>query len=181
MNVANAGQSDFWNTQPGELWARFQPDLDAMHDGVLDHLIAVCDPQPGERVLDIGCGAGASTFALAGAVTGSGHVDGLDISVPLVARADERRLAKRMTNVRFLVGDAQDYSLPPESYDLVTSRFGIMFFADPVAAFRNIAASMKPGGRIVLAAWSGPEHNPWFARPQKIAAARCTFSMNSRA
>jgi SAM-dependent methyltransferase len=139
---------------------------------ITDRLLAASAPEPGEAVLDVGCGAGDSTFALARAVAPSGHALGLDLSAPLVARAEERRRELGLGNVGFELGDAQDHAFAPGGFDLAASRFGIMFFADPVAAFRNIATGLKPGGRMVFVAWAGPEGNPWFALPQRAAVDR---------
>jgi len=172
MTEANADQAAFWNAQPGQNWVTFQACLDAQLAEVNGALLAACAVQPGERVLDIGCGAGGSTFALAAAVGGSGRVLGLDLSEPLLARAEERRDELALGQVRFEKGDAQDYPFQPGALDLAASRFGVMFFADPVAAFRNVARALRPGGRLVFVAWAGPEHNPWFAIPQRTAVAR---------
>jgi SAM-dependent methyltransferase len=168
----NAEQSAFWNTQPGRNWVENQADLDAIHADINDVLVAACAPVAGEAVLDVGSGAGATSLTLARAVAPGGHVLGIDISKPLVQRARERAVAVGLENVAFEVADAQDHRFAEAGFDLVTSRFGVMFFADPVAAFANIAAAMRPGGRMVFVAWSGPERNPWFAWPQRIAAAR---------
>jgi SAM-dependent methyltransferase len=172
MADANADQAVFWNSGPGRNWVRYQADLDANHAEITARLLAAAAPKPGENVLDIGCGAGGSTFRLAEAVGPSGRVDGLDISDPLLALAEDRRQALGLANVAFSAGDAQTAPLAAACYDLVASRFGMMFFADPVAAFRNLAAALRPGGRMVFVAWAGPETNPWFAVPQAAAVAR---------
>lgn len=171
-HASNADQAEFWNGQPGQNWVTHQVDLDAMHAQVTDVLLRACAPQAGERVLDIGSGAGASSFALAAAVAPSGRVQGVDISVPLVQRARERAAERGVANVAFDVADAQEHPFEPGGFDLAASRFGLMFFSDPVAAFRNIASAIRAGGRIVFAAWAGPEVNPWFAWPQRIAVDR---------
>jgi SAM-dependent methyltransferase len=169
---ANADQSEFWNSRPGQNWVRHQVDLDAIHGRVTDLLMSACATSLGEKVLDVGCGAGASSFALAQSVGLAGHVHGIDISAPLVRRAEERKLELGIENVSFEIADAQDSRFEAGLVDLVASRFGLMFFSDPVAAFRNIASALRPGGRIVFVSWAGPEHNPWFAWPQRIAVAR---------
>lgn len=171
-DTPNAAQSDFWNSQPGRNWVTFQPDLDLLHGAVTDLLLRVAGPQPGEKVLDVGCGAGAASFAFAKAVGARGRVEGIDISVPLVERATALAEELSTGNVTFSVLDAQVGSLPREAYDLVVSRFGVMFFSDPVAAFRNMAAALRPGGRIVFASWAGPQDNPWFSIPQQAAVER---------
>ncbi|HVL19740.1 MAG TPA: methyltransferase domain-containing protein [Amaricoccus sp.] len=172
MTEPNSEQAEYWNTGPGQNWARHQAELDQNHAEITERLVAACAVRPGERVLDVGCGAGGSTFRLAAAAGEGGHVEGLDISEPLLAYAERRRAELGLTNVSFAVGDAQTAPLVPGRHDLVTSRFGMMFFADPAAAFANLARSLRPGGRMVFVAWAGPEENPWFAVPQRAAVAR---------
>jgi SAM-dependent methyltransferase len=172
MTEANADQRTFWNADPARNWVAFQPQLDAQLVEVTDRLLAACAPRSGERVLDVGCGAGGSTFALAEAVGPRGEVLGLDLSEPLLARAEERRRELGLGNVRFETGDAEDHPFAPGGFDLAASRFGVMFFADPVAAFRNIARALAAGGRLAFVAWAGPEHNPWITIPLGAAVAR---------
>jgi SAM-dependent methyltransferase len=168
----NAAESEFWNADPGRAWVRFQPDLDAIHREITDLLLGDCAVRPGESVLDVGCGAGGSSFALAAAAGPSGRVHGLDISAPLVEHAEARRRALGLEGVSFEIGDAERFDFAPGSYDLAASRFGVMFFADPAAAFRNIGRALRRDGRLVFVAWAGPEHNPFFTIPQRIAVER---------
>lgn len=168
----NAEQVEFWNAQPGQNWVTHAADLDVMMRGITDILMAAAAPSPGERALDIGCGAGASSLALGEAVGPAGAVLGLDISAPLLRRAEERRAEGGAANVAFENADAQDHAFAPGGFDLAVSRMGVMFFADPVAAFRNVRTALRPGGRIAFVAWAGPEANPWFATPQRVAVAR---------
>jgi SAM-dependent methyltransferase len=170
--VANQAQADFWNADPGLNWVRFQPDMDLLLGGVAEVLLAQAAPRPGEQAVDIGCGAGATTLAVARAVGPSGSVLGVDISEPLLRRAEERRQAAGLSQANFLLADAQDHPLGPAESDLLLSRFGVMFFADPAAAFRNMAAALRPGGRMVLAVWSSAQANPFFSTPGRIAAER---------
>ena len=172
VHASNADQAAFWNDEPGRNWVARQADLDTMIREVTDRLLAACAPEPGETVLDVGCGAGASTLALAEGVAPSGSAHGLDLSAPLIERAEERRCELGLGNVSFEIGDAQDHAFAPGRFDLAASRFGIMFFADPVTAFRNIATGLCPGGRMVFVAWAGPEANPWFVLPQQAAVDR---------
>jgi SAM-dependent methyltransferase len=172
VHASNADQAAFWNDQPGRNWVARQADLDTMIREVTDRLLAACAPEPGGTVLDVGCGAGTSTFALAEAVAPSGSAHGLDLSRPLIGRAEERRRELGLGNVTFEIGDAQVHAFERGRFDLAASRFGIMFFADPVAAFRNIATGLRPGGRMVVVAWAGPEANPWFVMPQQAAVER---------
>lgn len=140
-----------------------------MMQPVLDRLLAEADLQPGQRVLDIGCGTGASTMAAAADVGASGHVTGADISDIMLACARDRTARARLRNIDYVEGDAQTYGFADAGYDHVISRFGVMFFGDPVAAFRNIARALRPGGPLVFLAWSGLAGNPWFAVPAKAA------------
>lgn len=172
MTQPNAEQAEFWNAGPGMNWVRHQLELDANHAEITDRLVAACAVQPGERILDVGCGAGGSTFRLAEGAAGDGEVLGLDISEPLLALAERRRAALGLGTVAFVRKDAQTGTLEPQSRDLIASRFGMMFFADTVAAFRNLAGALRPGGRMVFVAWAGAEENPWFAVPQAAAVAR---------
>ncbi len=169
MSTSNADQSDFWNSEPGQNWVKFAADLDEIHRNVTDLLLEASEATDGERIADIGCGAGASTFALAVRAGPSGHVTGIDVSAPLLQLAKDRKANLNIPNTSFLLADAQDHVFPPEEFDLVASRFGLMFFADPEVAFKNIAGAVRKSGRIAFVAWAGPEQNPWFRLPQTIA------------
>lgn len=169
---SNQGQVDFWNADPGRNWVLFQPEMDLVMAGVADLLLMAADPGPGESAIDIGCGAGATTLAVARRVGPQGRVIGIDISEPLLARAEERRRESGLDHTSFLLADAQDHAFSRGMADLILSRFGVMFFADPVAAFRNLGAALRPGGRMVMATWAEVESNPFFLVPGRIAAAR---------
>jgi len=117
--------------------------------------------RPGERVLDVGCGVGQTTLELAERVGPSGSVLGIDISTPMLARARERARAAGLANVRFENADAQTHAFTPESVDLVYSRFGVMFFADPTAAFANLLRALRPGGRLAFVCWQAMTENAW--------------------
>ena len=167
--MAIAGQVEYWNSIQGQNWVTYQNDLDLLLRGVTDQLIAIAKPQPGTSIVDIGCGAGASTFEFAGLIAPGGSIHGIDVSKPLIARARQRQQELAAGNVSFSVTDAQEEQIGSGNYDAAVSRFGVMFFSDPEMAFRNIARSVRSGGRIVFAAWAGAEQNPWFALPQKAA------------
>jgi len=168
----NAAQVEFWNAEPGRNWVVWQRDLDQIIAGCSDRLITAAAPKPGERILDIGCGAGASTFALAPLVMPGGEVLGVDVSQPLIGRARELKAEHAAGNTDFVVADAQNHRFEAAVFDMAVSRFGVMFFSDTVAAFKNIASALRPGGRFVFVAWAGPEHNPWFTIPQEAAVSR---------
>lgn len=164
----NQDQADYWSGAPGRKWIDYAVELDAMHQGALDLLLDHAALQSGERVLDVGCGAGASTIAAARQVAPGGHVLGLDISAPLIALGQERAAKDGVQNLDFLHGDAQ-LVRPETPVDVLISRFGMMFFADPVSAFANLAATLRPGGRMAFVAWCAPDQNPWFGTAAQIA------------
>jgi SAM-dependent methyltransferase len=153
---ANAEQARYWTEDGGPSWVREEAAYDLMLTPFNSALLDALDPQPGERVLDVGCGFGST--ALAASARGA-EVHGVDISPPMIRRARERAAEVR-ANATFAVGDAQEDSLGGP-YDAVTSRFGIMFFADPVRAFRNFATATRREGRLAFVCWQPLEHNPW--------------------
>lgn len=165
----NASEAEYWSTS-GRSWIEHETLQDQLLRPVTDLLLSLSDIQPGQNVLDIGCGTGAHALAVAETLGQSGHVTALDISEPLLNRAIER-FAEADAPVRAVLGDAQVVELP-RGLDLATSRFGVMFFADPAAAFANIARAIRPGGRMVFAAWGTVAANPWWRLPMNIAKAR---------
>lgn len=168
----NEDQHSFWNEGPGgRTWSKRADDLDTMHEPVTDLMHAALAPEPGMTLLDVGCGAGASTLSFARSVGPEGGVVGLDFARPLLEIAKARAEARGIGNAEFREGDAQTADLSAGRFDAVVSRFGLMFFEDPVAAFANIRASLVPGGRIVFAAWGAAEHNPWFGEASAAAEA----------
>lgn len=164
----NADQAAYWQSRAGQKWVTHQATLDRLFENVLAATLARAAPQPGERVLDIGCGTGASTRALAEAVGPEGHVTGIDISAPLIDLARARVTAPQ---ANFLRADAQTQSFAPE-HDLLFSRFGVMFFDDPVAAFANLRRAARPGARLAMICWGPMPDNPWFRLPFKAAVER---------
>ncbi|MFD1341610.1 class I SAM-dependent methyltransferase [Litorisediminicola beolgyonensis] len=172
MTEENAAQAAFWEGDPGQAWVRLQPELDEIHAPVLAELLARADARRGERVIDVGCGAGTSSLAFAGRVGPHGRVEGIDISGPLLERAEKLARQSGHDHLSFRHADAQDADFEPGAADLVASRFGVMFFADPVAAFANLRRALAADGRLVFAAWDEARHNPWFATPRQVAVAR---------
>jgi SAM-dependent methyltransferase len=154
----NARQATYWNEQAGPTWAELQAPLDRQLAPLGARAIAALAPKPGERILDVGCGAGAASLELARAVGPGGGVTGVDISRPLLEVARGR--AAGLAGVNFLEADAQTHPFEPASFDAVFSRFGVMFFADPPAAFANIRRALKPGGRLAFVCWREPALNP---------------------
>lgn len=159
----NADQIAFWNGVAGQHWTERQSVQDLLLAPVTEKLIARIDAQPGQRILDIGCGCGAIAIALARQVGPSGHVLGIDISEPMLERA--RELTDTGLPADYVLADATVYPFDSASFDLLVSRFGVMFFADPVLSFRNLRRSLRPNGRLVFACWREPRENSWMTAP----------------
>ena len=160
-----AEQAEFWNGPGGRMWLAAYTRIERGIQGFGDAVLAAAAARPGERVLDIGCGTGGTTAELAKAVGAGGRVLGVDISEPLIGAARAQGLA----NATFEIGDAATWPFDAGSFDLVFSRFGVMFFGDPVAAFGNIRRAMKAGARLVFICWRTPPENPWAAVPMRAA------------
>ena len=159
----NADQLAYWNGPAGQRWAERQQAQDILLGPVAELLIDRARPAAGERVLDVGCGSGAATIAFAQKVGLSGHALGIDISGPMLARA--RASAPKDLPVEFVLADATVYPFEPASFDLLASRFGVMFFADPVLSFVNMRRALRPSGRLAFACWREPRENPWMMEP----------------
>ncbi|MFJ9648861.1 class I SAM-dependent methyltransferase [Streptomyces sp. NPDC101206] len=167
--IANSSQARAWNGYEGAHWAAHQNRWDAVNAGFDRPLFAAAAIAPGERVLDIGCGAGSTTRQAARAAAPGGEAVGLDLSGPMLERARASADGEGLANVRFEHGDAQVHPLDRGAYDLAISRFGIMFFADPAAAFANIATALRPGGRVALLCAAEPEGNEWLTALTALA------------
>ncbi|MGR4891800.1 class I SAM-dependent methyltransferase [Sphingopyxis sp. LARHCG72] len=152
-----------WNGDSGARWAANLARLDLMLEDFGSAAIAAAKAQPGEQILDIGCGSGTSTFALAQRVGPTGHVLGVDISEQLVEMA--RAATPDGASVAFRCADAATAALPQGQFDLLFSRFGVMFFDDPVAAFAHMRCALKPGGRVAFICWRGAQENDWVRLP----------------
>lgn len=159
----NREQIEFWNDKAGPRWLAADAYIAGMLGEVAQPLLARAAPKPGERVLDVGCGTGQTSLAIAHRVGPSGRVLGVDISAPLLARAKER--AVDVPQLAFAEADAQTHGFAEASFDLVCSRFGVMFFVDPVAAFANLARATAPTGRLGFVCWRSVIENPWFGEP----------------
>ncbi|MGW6709328.1 methyltransferase domain-containing protein [Streptomyces sp. NPDC054956] len=159
-HVVNTDQAQAWNGYDGTQWARNQDRWDAVNDGFNRPLLDAAAIGAHERVLDIGCGAGRTTRLAAGRATGGGAT-GLDLSGPLLERARASARSEGLRNASFVQGDAQSHPFAPGAFDVAVSRFGVMFFADPVAAFANIAGALRPGGRLAFVCPAEAEGNEW--------------------
>ncbi len=167
VHADNSAQAEYWNSAAGRKWADHQEHQDQVLRPVSDRLIAAANPKPGERVIDVGCGCGATTIDLAARVAPSGEVLGVDLSAPMLARARER--APGALPVRFELADATVYGFAPGAADLAVSRFGVMFFADPAKSFANLREGLKPGGRLAFVCWREAKQNPFFIVPLREA------------
>jgi ubiquinone/menaquinone biosynthesis C-methylase UbiE len=163
----NADQIAYWNGPGGEHWTERQPLQDILLAPISQILIDSAAANSGERIVDVGCGCGSTSIALAQAVAPSGFVLGIDISAPMLARA--RQLAPKTLPVDFVLADATVYPFDPASFDLLVSRFGVMFFAEPALSFANLRRALKPAGRLAFACWREPRENPMLMTPLQAA------------
>jgi SAM-dependent methyltransferase len=155
----SATQRRYWNTVAGPRWVALGGFMEQRIHKVNDLLLASAAPQSGERVLEIGAGAGATTVLIAAAVGDRGRVLAVDISEPMLEAARRRLEGNAFRHVALVLADAATTEFVPESFDLAVSRFGVMFFADPTAAFRNLFAALRPGGRLVFSCWAALAEN----------------------
>lgn len=172
---SNQEQIEYWNEKGGPKWVVHQEALDAQIGPHGDAVIEAAAIAPGEAVLDIGCGCGGTTLKVAALSGARGRAVGVDISAPMLALARDRAERGDVANAQFIQADAQDFVWGPPAYDLAISRFGVMFFADPTAAFSNIRRALKPGGRLAFACWRPPQENPWVMLPMMEVAKRITM------
>lgn len=161
-------QARLWNGTSGQAWVDQQALLDAMLEPFIPILREALD-RPAARVLDVGCGTGATTLAMARVLAGQGECIGVDISASMLALARERAQREDLC-VRFVQADAQTHPFPPEHFDRIISRFGVMFFADPVLAFANLHRSARPDARLRFVAWRDAADNPFMTTAERAAA-----------
>jgi SAM-dependent methyltransferase len=172
MNEARAVNQDqvaLWNDASGRAWVEMQQVLDRMLAPFETPLIDAAFPGQGGRVLDVGCGAGATTLAMARRLQTSGSCLGADISGPLLVAAKARAAAEGISTASFVQADAQTHAFDADSFDAVISRFGVMFFDDPVAAFDNIRRAVRIGGKLAFVAWRSPAENPFMTTAKRAA------------
>lgn len=156
---SNADQIAFWNGDAGQKWVRGQERLDAMLADATSALFKAARLKPTDTVLDIGCGCGDTSIAIAKV---GAKVTGIDISAPMLARA-----RSRAPDIRFIETDASTHQFLPD-YDVLFSRFGVMFFANPDEAFRNLKSALKPGGRLAFVCWRDWRENEWVRVPMSV-------------
>jgi ubiquinone/menaquinone biosynthesis C-methylase UbiE len=180
--AANAAQAQRWNGASGRYWIEHRERHLAEHQNLTPHLFHAAGISPGERVLDVGCGCGATTIAAARAAAvrpgasprrgdPAGLAIGLDLSAPMLEVARQLAAKEGAANARFVRGDAQSRPLRRDWCDAVISNFGVMFFDDPRAAFQGMAAVVRPSGRLAFLCWQNDTANEVFAIPLRVFAA----------
>ena len=163
--MPNSEEIAYWNDEAGSRWATFQERIDHVLAPLGAAGLASAALQPAEAVLDIGCGCGATLLELANAVGAKGSVVGVDVSQSMLAVAEQRAQGLGLANVRCVLADASTYAFGEAAFDLAFSRFGVMFFDDPVGAFANVRRSLRADGRLVFVCWRDLAANPWFHVP----------------
>jgi SAM-dependent methyltransferase len=175
---ANSEQIAFWNNVGGPKWVRFQALLDRQLDEIGKLVMEAARLETGQAVLDVGCGCGSTTLELARRVGPTGSATGIDISRPMLELARERARTEGLANTSFTEADAQTHSFRPE-FDVLYSRFGVMFFDNPAAAFANLHRGLRSGARVAFACWQAVHRNPWMAVPMMAAMKHITIELPS--
>ena len=170
VHDADEAQARLWNARAGEVWAEQQEMLDRLLGPFERTLVGAVAHFGANDVLDVGCGAGATTLAAAWHLGKQGRCTGVDISVPLIEVARRRAEETGLGTCRFIAADAQTYAFEPAAFDAVISRFGVMFFADPVAAFINLRRAARQDGGLAFVAWRGAEENSFMTAAERAAA-----------
>jgi SAM-dependent methyltransferase len=174
MPADNSEQIAEWNGALGQRWVAMQQEIDRFVVPFGDAALKAAAPQPGERVIDIGCGCGDTSIEIARMVGAAGAVLGIDVSQPMLAVARSRGALANYAHLAFRDGDASEAELPGNT-DLLFSRFGVMFFSHPSPAFSHMRKSLRAGGRCVFVCWRTPRDNPWAMTP--LSAARTAMSV----
>jgi SAM-dependent methyltransferase len=170
MAEANRDQVALWNEASGRAWVEMQSTLDAMLAPFSTLLIEHGLRNDTRRVLDVGCGFGSTTFSAARRVGRDGSCVGVDVSAPLLELATKRAREEHLDNVTFVRADAQTHAFEANTFDAVISRFGVMFFDDPTAAFTNLKRAARPGATLAFVAWRSPAENPFMTTAARAAA-----------
>lgn len=165
----NAAEVENWNAINGQTWARFQEQLDRLVEPLGREALRVLAPAPGERVMDVGCGCGQTTLDIAARVGVLGAVAGFDVSTPMLEIAHARIVLEGSARPEFRRVDVQTGDLGQGLFDAAYSRFGVMFFSDPVTAFVNLRKALKPAGRLAFVCWRAFADNPWMRVPLEAA------------
>ncbi len=174
MPTDNSEQIAEWNGALGQRWVTMQREFDRIVVPFGDGALKVAAPQPGERVIDIGCGCGDTSMEIARIVGKAGAVLGIDVSTPMLEVARSRSALIDCAHLAFREGDASEASLPTNT-DLLFSRFGVMFFSQPTQALSHLRRSLRAGGRCVFVCWRAPRDNAWAMVP--LSAARAAMGV----
>ena len=169
-DLPNAREVQFWNSAATRPWAELHEPIDRLFAGLTQLILELAAPQPGERVIDIGCGSGTTVLELARRVGPTGYVLGADISQHSLEKARERITAAGLSQAEASLCDVSTHTFAADSFDLAFSRFGVMFFADPTATFINLRRGMRHPGRLTFAVFRTPQENAWGTAP--LAAVR---------
>jgi SAM-dependent methyltransferase len=172
MNVTTthkSEQAEIWNGPVGQGWVQTEELLNRVFAPFADLVVEAVGAAAARRVLDVGCGTGATTRAIARSLRADGCCVGLDISEPMIGAA-RARAARERVPAQFIVADAETHVFEPPRFDMIVSRFGVMFFADPVRAFANLRRASAPGGQLWLLAWRGIAENPFMTTAERAAA-----------
>ncbi|HZU57188.1 MAG TPA: methyltransferase domain-containing protein, partial [Actinocrinis sp.] len=167
---ANAAQAEAWNGDAGQHWVQYRDRREAQLSRFSPHLFAAAQIAADAQVLDVGCGCGGTTLQAARQAA-NGQALGVDLSAPMLAEARRRALAEEVANVAFQQADAQVHPFAPDSFDVMLSRFGVMFFADPQAAFSNLERAVRSGGSLHFLCWQSAEVNDFFTVPLRAISA----------
>jgi ubiquinone/menaquinone biosynthesis C-methylase UbiE len=170
--VNNQLQKDMWNGRAGASWVRHNSLLEELLSEPGRRCMALFDLPSNAQVLDVGCGCGNQTLEWAARLDPSSNITGVDISTPMLALAEDLKSANKSSlqaNVSFVLGDASEALFPETSFDAIYSRFGVMFFADPTAAFATLRSTLKPEGQLGFVCWQSPALNPFFTAPMQAA------------
>jgi SAM-dependent methyltransferase len=165
MSASSNSEAQYWNSTAARAWSERYEPIDRILAGLTEVALGAAALRPGERVLDVGCGSGTTVLEIGRRVGRAGYVLGADFAEASVARARKRVAAAEMRWADVIIADASTYPFEPLSFDLLFSRFGVMFFGDPTAAFRNLHKAMKPNGRLLLTVFRTPQENPWATEP----------------
>jgi SAM-dependent methyltransferase len=176
MPIDNSEQIAEWNGALGQRWVAMQREIDRIVVPFGDAALKVAAPQPGERVIDIGCGCGDTSIEIARIVGKAGAVLGIDVSTPMLEVARSRAALSDCAHLVFREADASEAGLPANT-DLLFSRFGVMFFSQPIQALSHLRGSLRAGGRCVFVCWRAPRDNPWAMVP--LSAARMAMGVTA--
>ena len=160
MEDKNIKQKEFWSGAGGDVWVNKQKEMDIMLNPLGQRAIDKLDLSNGKRILDIGCGCGATTLEIAKMIP-EGKIIGVDISEPMLNQARKDALEMSLSNTEFVVQDVQTDEISKDAFDIAFSRFGVMFFEDSYEAFKNINNALKIGGQLSFVCWQEPLLNPW--------------------